>query len=221
MSWIEKLYPIPAKGTYSQFGEDLILEQILAEVGETNRFCVDLGAGQYSGEMSNTQLLVDRGWTRLAFDANPEPESGIKKGWIAPETINDLLQENECPKDFDFLSLDIDSSDYWVLEQVLQDFRPRIICAEFNGCLDPTVPKVLQYEEGYMWDGTDKYGFSWAAGRDLLHSFGYSVILNQNDTNIWAVAHEVIGAIKIPPIRINRNQYHPHNPNAKFITPQL
>lgn len=47
------------------------------------------------------------------------------------------------PFDFDFLCIDIDGMDYWVLYNLLVDspFRPQVICIEFN----PTMPSDLIY----------------------------------------------------------------------------
>lgn len=47
------------------------------------------------------------------------------------------------PNNFDFLCIDIDGMDYWVLLDILRhsDFRPSVICVEFN----PTMPSDLIY----------------------------------------------------------------------------
>jgi hypothetical protein len=121
------------------------------------------------------------------------------------------------PAHFDFLNLDIDSCDFWVLKNMLGIFFPRLICCEFNGCLDPEVSKVLRYEDGYTWDQTDKYGFSFAAGKKLLEENGYTIIYNQHNLNIFAVQTGIVKNYSaIPPEEINitatRQQYHPHNP---------
>lgn len=69
--------------------------------------------------------------------------------------------------------------------------RPRLICTEFNGTLEPNVSLVLEYEDGYTWDKTNKYGYSFAAGKKLLEKNGYVIIYNQHDTNIFAVRKEL------------------------------
>ena len=117
----------------------------------------------------------------------------------------------------DFLNLDIDSCDYWVLKAILQTFSPRVICTEFNGCLDPYVKKVLRYEEGYTWDETDKYGYSFAAGKELLEGHGYTVVYNQHDVNIFAVRSDLLPFGFIPEVTAKRNQYHPHNPGDHWV----
>jgi len=163
MNLLEKLNPMPLKGKYSQYGEDAIAQIVFDHIGTTNKVCVDIGAGEYDGTMSNTRLLEENGWRRIAFDINAKEGSNVVKAMVTPFNAASLLIDQRTPYDFDFLSLDIDSCDYWVLHDLLCDYQPNIICAEFNGCLDPNIPVAQVYQEGYTWDKTDNYGFSWKA----------------------------------------------------------
>ena len=217
MNLLKKLDPMPLKGKYSQYGEDAIAQIVFDHIGTTNKVCVDIGAGEYDGTMSNTRLLEENGWRRIAFDINAKEGSNVVKAMVTPDNVGGLLYSLDVPWKFDFLSLDIDSCDYYVLDQILMEaFWPNIICVEFNGCLDPNIPVSQEYQEGYTWDKTDNYGFSWKAGYDLLTSYGYIVFLNQHNTNMWAIQAE-FADFEQPIFDVKRTQYHPHNPNAKFV----
>lgn len=216
MNLLDKLNPMPTKGKYSQYGEDAITQIVFDHIGTTNKVCVDIGAGEYDGTMSNTRLLEENGWRRIAFDINAKEGSGVIKAMITPDNAHLLLGSAQCPIDFDFLSLDIDSCDYWVLDRLLDFFYPNVICTEFNGCLDPSIALVQEYHEGYTWDKTDNYGFSWRAGVDLLDKYNYTVFLNQHNTNIWAIKNSLVD-FGVPKFDLKKMQYHPHNPNAKFV----
>ena len=49
-------------------------------------------------------------------------------------------EAGELPKDFDFLCIDVDGSDYWLLHEIFQHrYRPKVICIESN----PTMPHDL------------------------------------------------------------------------------
>jgi hypothetical protein len=216
MNLLDKLNPMPLKGTYSQYGEDAIAQIVFDHIGTTNKVCVDIGAGEYDGTMSNTRLLEENGWRRIAFDAEAKEGSGVVKAMVTPFNAASLLIDQNVPYGFDFLSLDIDSCDYWVLKDILKAFNVRVICAEFNGCLDPNVALVQEYQEGYTWDKTDNYGFSWKAGVALLEQYGYTVFLNQHNTNIWAIKSR-LADFEQPDFKVVKTQYHPHNPNVKFV----
>ena len=203
---------------FSQYEEQAIIEFILHHIKTPTRFFVDIGAGAYGdSEMSNTRALAEQGWHGFGIDAADNSDPRILKAFVRPMEIVILLKNLGTPQSFDFLNLDIDSSDFWVLKQMLSIFHPRLICCEFNGCLDPEVSKVLRYEEGYIWDKTDKYGFSFAAGKKLLGEYGYTIIYNQDNLNIFAVKTNLLKVYsKIPVEEIvvtaSQNQYHPHNP---------
>lgn len=218
MNWIEQIPRLPkTKGRYSQFNEELILLHIFKHIGEGNKFLVDIGAGAYEEGMSNSLLLIESGWEGVGFDGSPSEQNWIYPVMITPENVCEKLVEYRCAVRPDFLNLDIDSCDYWVLMAVLSLFEPRVICTEFNGCLDPNKKTVLEYEKGYTWDGTDKYGYSFAAGKELLESHGYTIIYNQGETNIFAVKSELIEGLTFPEVTAKRNQYHPHNPGNHWI----
>lgn len=218
MNWIQQIPDLPKeKGTYSQFNEEAILLHIFNHIKPDKKFLVDIGAGAYDQNMSNSRLLIESGWKGIGFDGTPTDQTWIYPVMITPDNIVSKMVEYGCSAEFDLLNLDIDSCDYWVLENVLDLFSPKVICTEFNGCLDPDVRKVLSYVPGYTWDGTDKYGYSFAAGKYLLKHHGYTVIYNQGETNIFAVKNEYLIGLEIPEVTAKRSQYHPHNPGNHWI----
>lgn len=218
MNWIEQIPHLPqARGKYSQFNEEAILTHIFTYIKPEKKFLVDIGAGAYDEGMSNSRLLIEQGWKGIGFDGAPTNQTWIYEVMITPQNVCEKIIGYGNTTDIDFLNLDIDSCDYWVLKEILQLFHPKVICTEFNGCLDPNVKKVLRYEPGYMWDNTDKYGYSFAAGKELLEANGYTVIYNQGETNIFAVRSELIEGLTFPEVTAKRNQYHPHNPGNHWI----
>lgn len=215
-NWVSQIANL-GEGKYSQFNEDAIIEHIFKNIGETNRFFVDLGAGAAAGKhgvISNTRKLREEGWKGFGVDMEATEDEWVVNDFIKPDNICGILKRKKTPKEFDFLSLDIDSSDFWVLKAILEGgYAPRAIVAEINGCLEPYSDKVLEYEEGYTWDGSDKYGFSFSAGKKLLEKHGYTVIFNQHNVNIFAIRHEGVPDVEIT---AKRHQYHRHNPHAKW-----
>jgi len=149
----------------------------------------------------------------LRFDKDG---TGIQE-FITPSNIVHLLFANKSPRIFDFFSVDLDSFDYDIIESILKHgFLPRVVCAEFNGTLDPNTFVKLQYEEGYTWDNTNKYGFSFGAGIKLFNSHGYTVIFNLKETNIFAVRSELLPNGEYI-VTAKRNVYHPINSKAVFV----
>ncbi len=214
MNWIEEIKLIQKKDGQSQFEEAEIIQHIFDHIGETNRFFVDLGAGAYDGKMSNTSDMKQNGWIGFGVDMNPT-EDWMKKYFITPENVVAILRENFTPKEFDFLNLDIDSCDFWVLKNILEaGYRPRLICTEFNGTLDPEKSVVLSYEGGYTWDNTNKYGYSFSAGKKLLGRHGYDIVFNQHDTNLFAIQSKDLA--QDPAVTAIQRHYHPTSKDATW-----
>jgi hypothetical protein len=218
VNWVTEITNLRSHGLQSQYGEELIIDHIFNHIGVTNRYMLDLGAGAYGeSSMSNTRKLIQTGWNGYGVDVNNKGETWIIERFITPGTILSILAEQDTPKDFDFLNLDIDSCDFWVLKKLLQEYSPRCICTEFNGTLDPGQSIVLKYEEGYAWDETNKYGYSFAAGEKLLGEYGYKIIYNMLNQNIFAVKKELVKGL-IFDITATQVWYHPENLNAIWET---
>lgn len=156
-------YPLPrdtyhqfCKNIYSQNGEDGILEQLLLELGiERGSFC-EFGAadGMYS---SNTYNLIQKGFWGLAIECDkslyercaeryaPYPNVQVVHGMVlyASEeyNLNAWLRKGGLPLDFDILSIDIDSDDYYIWEN-LKEFSPKIVIIETNSYRDPIADEI-------------------------------------------------------------------------------
>ncbi len=133
------------KNINSQRGEDGILAKIF-EVLEIKRgWCVDVGA--YGKNLSNTYELISNGWSGVLIESNKERLSKLEGyhkrarrdahcicAHIEPsgdKSLDNLLKDTPLPKDFEFLSIDIDGNDYYIWES-LKDYSPRVVVIEFN-----------------------------------------------------------------------------------------
>jgi len=155
----------------SQSGEDGIIDRVFTILPKTSnnekRICVDVGA--WDGvHLSNTySLLVPQNeseepkWKGILIEADLERYEQLKKlheplGNIclstevscvvdSPKSLAYILQQQSppVPKGFDFLSIDVDGPDYWLLDDVLKNgqYTPKLICIEFN----PSMPDDLIY----------------------------------------------------------------------------
>lgn len=193
--WIDEIKDLNlTHNRYSQEGEEVIVKFIFDNINTTNKFFVDLGAAAYdeSIPMSNVRLLKENGWDGLMIDMAARGVDGIKEYFLTPDNVCEILRKENCPLVFDFLSIDIDSFDFYILDKVLNEYTPRLICAEFNSALPPNSSLVLKYEEGFIHDGTTKYGFSFGAGVKLFKYHGYTLIYNLNNLDLFAIHNSII-----------------------------
>ena len=205
------------KGMYSQFGEEPIWDFIFSKIGVTNKFLVDFGAGGLGCEMSNSRYLLNKGWSGLLMDGEGDPNKDIKKEFITKENIVSLFEKYDVPVEFDFLSIDIDGNDYWVLKEVLKKYSPRLIVAEFNGTIPNGVSKAMKYNPTHCWGNNDYYGFSFDACKKLGHEFDYVIIFQLHSTNMYLLRKDLVYWQNDFGVTFTPNQYHAHSPNREWV----
>lgn len=146
-----------AASTYSQFGEEGIVNEILRRLERVvalDRWCAEFGA--WDGvHLSNTcklireqaysAVLIEGDFERVGQLAHNYPEANVLKicrfvNFEGPDSLDNIFAETPIPSNFDFLSIDVDGVDYYVLES-LQNYRPKVICIEFN----PTIPNAVHF----------------------------------------------------------------------------
>lgn len=180
--------------TYSQTGEDGLIAEILDRIStsyDTDQWCCEFGAwdGLY---LSNTARLIrEESYSAVLIEGDKKrlkelqfnfPQDHVVKvcSFVTPEgstSLDSILEDSEIPINFDFLSIDIDGMDYYIL-QSLKKFRPKLICIEFN----PSIPNSIFFvQENNL---QIKQGSSAKAIWDLATSKNYTVIA-ATDINLF------------------------------------
>ena len=126
-------------GSYSQFGEDGIIDACFDVIGVHNAWCFEVGA--CNGEtLSNTLWFrFHRGWHAVLAEADELLASQLIAKYgdryhCVHETVTDvdeLLSRFDAPKHIDLVSIDVDGQDYWLWHDMVE-FHPRVVCIEYN-----------------------------------------------------------------------------------------
>jgi hypothetical protein len=176
-----------SRGIYSNFDEQLLIRKYLTALKIETGVCVDIAAGD-GVKISNTYSLFRQGWTGLAVEYDPTnfarlasayrgfPGVNLSRSKVTPPNVVSLLKANDVPKNFSFLSLDIDGYDYFVLEQILGDFRPSLICVEINEKIPPPLKFTVKWDPRYVPSGNHCYGQSICQMHTLCPLFHYSLV---------------------------------------------
>lgn len=200
MAWQSLLSAVLA----SQGAQDQLLEAVFARVGTTCRCFVEFGfnsASYEGGSGANTAALYRRGWHGLLLDGSRENATiNLHRTLITSANIVALLQYHGVPIEVDYLSIDIDSADLWVLRSILSVYRPRVVTVEYNsnyeflgehmsssatttplGAIshaltlpDPATMPILHQRAA--WAGTCFYGASAGALLSVARAFGYTLV---------------------------------------------
>jgi hypothetical protein len=195
-----------ANKTWSQRGEEGILEHIFFSIGTTNKFLVDIGAGD-GYRYSNTRVFIDQGWDSLLIEGNESMSgAGVHVAWVTPDNVNQILADAGVPLEFDLLSIDIDGQDPWVLKELT--FLPRVIVAEFNPNFEPGVSRSVERDPDFKHDGSTYFGASFEAMRRIGNGKGYITIGQIGSVNMFMVRREIIP--ELSELNITYQQYDTH-----------
>jgi hypothetical protein len=180
---------------YSQNDEDGIILYIFSLIGETNKRCIEICAGD--GFQSNTaNLLLNHGWEGLLIDGDP---GNVRRGrkffrwdlrtrrwqpsfvhaWITRDNVDEIIEANGYAGPVDLLSLDIDGNDYWIW-QAISCANPRVVVLECNDILGPEKSVTIPYGEDFVAEftefGSEYAGASLPAFVKLGRKKGYRLI---------------------------------------------
>jgi hypothetical protein len=113
--------------------------------------------------------------------------------FITKENIINILEVNNVPKEFDLLSIDIDGNDYWILREVLGSYSPRVIISEFNSEHPLQESKTIEYDPDFRFDNfSDYYGYTFGAGEKLAKEFGYTIIFQKSNLNLFYLRNDLV-----------------------------
>ncbi len=170
----------------SQHEEDGITLALLRAAGVRHRTFVEIGSGSTGG--NSAILAYELGWSGLMVDANRKavdaaarlfqfnPGVRVVKSRVSTDTIDQMLAKHGAAGEVDFMSIDIDSFDYW-LWKAITACSPRVLVMEYNGLFGrdravtvPDAPRPPVAPKGYG-------GASLAALDQLSRAKGYGLVL--------------------------------------------
>ncbi|MBL0209719.1 MAG: hypothetical protein IPQ13_02225 [Holophagaceae bacterium] len=196
---------------YSQWGEDGIIQFLLAHVPCPNRTFVEFGVEDFSE--ANLRFLIERSpWRGLVMDGRPDLEALIqatglawrrhiqaKSVFITAENINGLVRPSIVEPELDILSIDLDGVDYWVWK-AFSAYSPRIVIAEYNSLFGPsatiTVPYQPDFQRAKEHHSHLYFGASLGALITLAQKKGYSCVgSTSTGVNAFFVRNDVRGRL--------------------------
>tara|TARA_B110000495_G_C22898104_1_gene524030 strand:+ start:66 stop:833 length:768 start_codon:yes stop_codon:yes gene_type:complete len=189
---------------FSQNGEDGIIELLSKYLINNNYYFAEVGCG--NGLENNSTNLVLDGWSGVVFDVpsniyqyrrllkiiQPTKEIKYASGKISLSNIEQIINILKNYQ-IDFFSLDIDSYDFYIMQEILRNnIFPQIICVEYNSFLG-TQPITVKYVENFQRYKFDKkrglyFGSSLNAWKVLFEKYNYKfVCVDKNGINAFFI----------------------------------
>jgi len=167
---------------YSQKGQDSFIDYTFKKIGTTNKYYVEFGATGWP-IISNTGYLHDNGWNGLLLEGDEhyrDYENNLEINYhiarISKDNICSLFKQYGVPNSPDFVSIDLDSMDYWITDAMLQEYSPRVIMVETNVRFEPLDSQTRKYDPNWMWFNDNWYGASPYAFKKMFNKHGYTPV---------------------------------------------
>ena len=182
---------------FSQEDQDGVIEAVFDLIKTRNKIFVEIGGGN---KYDNTYYLHNKkGWKGFLFNSEKYlyTDENLKKFYhkeeVFPDKALEVFKRYNVPKDLDFLSVDIDSSDFWVTRAILKEYRPALVSVEFNsnflGSTSATIPNCWP---SFTWKQDKLYGASARAINDMVEGYGYSYIYHMTMTDIFFIRTDLL-----------------------------
>jgi hypothetical protein len=170
-----------------QTGEEGVQLRIFQDIGtiRDKGYCVDFGAGDGIYLSSTRMLREDLGFNSLLMDgattgtgnAKSSISKLVKSEFITAGNINNLFEKYQVPEEFDFLSVDIDGNEFYVMREILKQYRPNVIQCETNPHIKPELAITIPYKKDWVLKPINMYyGVSLAAMTKLVNYYGYTLV---------------------------------------------
>ena len=194
----------------SQNNEDGIINYIFKKLKVFQPNFVEIGLDYYENNSlallrkANKGLFIDGDNKKIFLLKNilkivyPFKKFFFVSEFVNKKNINLLISQTfGNDEEIDFMSIDVDGIDYYLLEEV--NVRPKLICIEYNFWYGKNVKCSVRYNENFRWKMGSLYsGASLLALNDLLNSKGYHLIaLDSGCVNAFFIRDDLKENFKI------------------------
>jgi hypothetical protein len=216
---------------YSQNGEDGLILHLLAKVGVSERYVVEIGT-EDGRECNSANLILNFGWRGCLIEAvahwargaeeffTPQRAAGRVRVIHATATggnVNELLAQAGVPGGIDLLSIDIDGQDYW-LWQGVEAVQPALAVIEYNASFGPDRSVTVPRGAGVVPGSPFYHGASLAALRKLGEQKGYVLAgCDSRGVNSFFVRRDLAAAARIEPVE-PAAAFRPHFRRARRLS---
>jgi len=121
----------------------------------------------------NKKVIILKNVLKLFY---PATKITVQNALVDIDNINQIKEQNfNKQEEIDFLSIDVDGIDYYLLKEI--NFKPKLICIEYNFWFGKDLSCAVPYKKNYSIDSLSNYvGASLKAITELANSKGYHLI---------------------------------------------
>jgi hypothetical protein len=133
---------------------------------------------------------------------------------VYKENINNIINAHFLNDEIDFLSIDVDGIDYYLLEKI--NIKPKLICIEYNHWFGSEQSVTVPYDKNFIWNRDYYSGASLLALTKLAKTKNYHLIATDSScTNAFFIHNDYKYKFEIldpvinfkKPIKYSKNDY--------------
>lgn len=190
------------KNVYSQNGEDGVLEEIFRRLQIRDGSFVEFGA--WDGKhLSNTFHLLEEGWSGVFIEGDQKKFRVLEQNmklfserielinamveFQGKNTLDNLLAPTKVPRDFEVLSIDIDSYD-WHIWESFENYTPKVVVIEINSSIPVGIYQTHRDKK--------VQGSSFSSTVDLGLAKGYTPVCHTG--NLFFVKNNLVQQLGLP-----------------------
>lgn len=193
---------------HSQFGDDGILQWLVARLPALPKRFVEFGVEDYR-EANTRFLMVNNGWRGLVMDGSHENMVRLRRRpwfwrndleartcFVTRENVDGEIARWARGEAVGLLHIDVDGNDYWLWDAV-QEITPGVVVVEYNAVLGVdraiTIPYQADFRRLNAHSSGQYFGASLAALTHLAIRKGYALIgCNSAGNNAYFVRRELL-----------------------------
>ena len=212
----------------SQNNEDGIINHIFDQLKIDKLNFIEIGFDYYQNnslsilKKCNKALFVDGDSKKAIILRNalklfyPKSKITVQNTLVDIDNIN-LIKEQSFSdqEEIDFLSIDVDGIDYYLFKEI--NFKPKLICIEYNFWFGKDLSCAVPYEKNYTLDSLSDYvGASLKAITGLANSKGYHLIaIDSACINAFFIRDDLKHNFEI--LNLEKSFKYPFKFNKEFI----
>ena len=181
----------------TQRGEDGIFAEIFRRIGVKHSIVCDVGASDGLIYSNSWVLINNENWSGILIEGDRARFESLVECYKGSEsfsrvalvnalvdkvtTLDSIIDTSGAPEDFDFLSIDVDGTD-WHIWDSLKKYKPRVVCIEFN----PSMQNNVFYVQDN--DVLVQKGSSLRAMIELGKAKGYELVATTDFNAVFVTA---------------------------------
>lgn len=170
------------KRYYSQGCQDAQVEFIIENIKIKNNFCIEFGyegnSYIHKNNFPNTgDLILNKKWEHLLLDGKWfNKKMNLYQHYITPKNICDIFKKYKVPIEIGYLSIDLDTIDFWVLDSILKEYKPSFYTVEYNPNFPIDSAIVWPNDSKEIWERDSVMNSSLKAYYLQGKKYGYSLV---------------------------------------------